>query len=81
MVWGCITSRGMGKLIFIEGRMDANQFIDVLFSEHGATLEMHRFKPNDVTLQQDNDPKHKANVILAEKEKLFTRNSTFPMRW
>jgi len=71
MVWGCITSRGVGKLVFVEGRMDANQFIDVLVSGYGATLEMHKFNLNDVILQQDNDPKHNAKLTkewLSEAE-------------
>jgi len=62
MVWGCITSRGMGKIVFIEGRMNAQHYINVLASGYCTTLKMHRFKLNDVTLQQDNDPKHKAKV-------------------
>jgi len=62
MVWGCITSRGVGKLLFVEGSMDAEQFIQILSSGLHSTAIMHGFNLGDVILQQDNDPKHNAKI-------------------
>ncbi|KAI6155655.1 hypothetical protein BKA82DRAFT_4081154 [Pisolithus tinctorius] len=33
MVWGCIGWEGVGHLAEIEGRMDANQYVDILKSQ------------------------------------------------
>jgi transposase len=48
IVWGAITSRGVGKLVFIEGRMDTRLFVDVLFEGFGGTLEMHGLAAEEV---------------------------------
>lgn len=58
-VWGRFAASGVGSLVFIEGNMTADSYIDIL-REHLHTsaekLEIRRtFK-----FYQDNDPKHKA---------------------
>jgi hypothetical protein len=58
MAWGAISYRGVGKLVFIDGKMDARKFIDILSVGYPETLSMHQFAPDEVFLQQDNDPKH-----------------------
>jgi len=39
MVWGAITSRGVGKLLFIEGKMNSEMFCDILNTGLFQTLE------------------------------------------
>lgn len=58
MVWGAITYRGVGKLIFIDQKMDSELYVSILRSGLRATIEMHGFNLADVIFQQDNDPKH-----------------------
>ena len=58
MVWGCMTSRGFGCLIRIEGNMDAVQYCQVLDEGLIGTLADLDIDHNSVYFQQDNDPKH-----------------------
>lgn len=69
MVWGCISSKGAGKLQFIDVKMDAATYktilADNLFSS-ASKLNLDSF-----IFQQDNDPKHCSKLIknyLSEKK-------------
>lgn len=56
MVWGCFSSKGVGKIAFVDGKMDADQYCRILDSclpESQSKLGM-----TDFVFQQDNDPKH-----------------------
>ena len=59
MVWGCMSSKGVGNLHFIEGKMDHYMYIDILKKNLRASVEKMGLR-NDYLFQQDNDPKHKA---------------------
>lgn len=61
MVWGAITSRGVGKLVFIDTKMNSELYVDILRSGLRGTIEMHGFKLDEVIFQQDNGPKHVSN--------------------
>ena len=58
MVWGCMTSRGFGCLVQVEGNMDAVQYCQILEEGLLGTLDDHDIDCNSVYFQQDNDPKH-----------------------
>ncbi|KAI4293423.1 hypothetical protein PAPHI01_2697, partial [Pancytospora philotis] len=58
MVWGAITSRGVGRLVFIPSTMNAEVFITTLKAGFNGTLKDKKLKRSEVVLQQDNDPKH-----------------------
>jgi len=62
MIWGCISSHGVGKLAFIESTMNAVQYLDILKSNLKASAKKFGLfsnnKPN-FKFYQDNDPKHK----------------------
>nr|pir transposase - fruit fly (Drosophila melanogaster) transposon element S [Drosophila melanogaster] len=62
MIWGCISSHGVGKLAFIESTMNAVQYLDILKTNLKASAEKFGLfsnnKPN-FKFYQDNDPKHK----------------------
>ena len=57
MVWGCMGWNGVGKLVEVQGKMNAEQYCEILedgMEESFEKLEMeeeHHF-------QQDNDSKH-----------------------
>lgn len=61
MVWGCMSSDGVGNITFIEGTMTAKSYIDVLqdnLSESSNKLGLDGL----YYFQQDNDPKHTARI-------------------
>jgi transposase len=58
MVWGCMGWNGVGQLVEVEGRMDANQYVDILENHLLPSMEESGISPEDLIFQQDNDPKH-----------------------
>lgn len=66
MVWGCISSKGVGDLVFIENTMDAQQYLQILQGHLIKSAEQFGF-PGDIKPQfkfyQDNDPKHKEHTV------------------
>lgn len=69
MIWGCITSKGIGYLTKIEGNMDSDLYCQILRDELVSTLKFYDLNINKIIFQQDNDPKHtskKAKECLNE---------------
>ena len=60
MVWGCMTSKGIGYLTKINDGLDAELYQRILGDELEATLEWYDLAKNEVVFQHDNDPKHTA---------------------
>lgn len=58
MVWGAICYKGVGKLIFVNGRMDSEQYQSILGLGYNMTIDMHDIDRSNLIFQQDNDPKH-----------------------
>lgn len=68
MVWGCITSKGMGALHRITGNMKGTDYVEILDKNVPWTLKRHKLKqrgPSGIIYQQDNDPKHRSKVAEA----------------
>lgn len=63
MVYGAITFKGVGKLAFIDGRMNADHYINILSTHYIETLNAHKIDIKNSHLVQDNDPKHKAKKV------------------
>lgn len=57
-VWGCITSKGFGRLHRVEGNMNRFQYVDILEESLMGTLQDYNLDVRNVIFQQDNDPKH-----------------------
>ncbi|KAI3361753.1 hypothetical protein L3Q82_002097 [Scortum barcoo] len=61
MLWGCFSAAGTGRLVRIEGKMNAAMYRDILDENLlQSTLDLRlgrRF-----IFQQDNDPKHTAKI-------------------
>jgi hypothetical protein len=58
MLWGCMSWEGVGHACKIEGRMDANCYVDILEDELQKSIDYFEKDPEEVIFQQDNDPKH-----------------------
>lgn len=62
MVWGCISAKGVGNLVFIDGIMNKESYLNILkenlrqSAERMGILQTFKF-------YQDNDPKHKAHIV------------------
>jgi hypothetical protein len=62
MVWGCISTQGVGDLVFIDGILDAEGYLELLKSHLRQSANRlgieHRFK-----YYEDNDPKHRSRLV------------------
>ncbi len=74
--WGCFSAAGTGRLVAIEGKMNAAKYRDILdenLLQSAQDLRLGR----RFTFQQDNDPKHTAKIT---KEWLHN-NSVTVLEW
>jgi len=62
MVWGCFTSNGVGKLVFIDGIMRKEEYLNILQTNLHHWSGMVNSE-HDFIFQQDNDPKHTAKIV------------------
>lgn len=66
MIWGCISSKGVGDLALIETTMDAQQYLNILKTHLVNSARKFGFirdnKPK-YKFYQDNDPKHKEHNV------------------
>jgi len=71
-IWGCLTKDGPGYMCKIDGRLDADLYVKILGDELLKTYEYYGFEKNEMTFQQDNDPKHtsKKAVEWLEENKI-----------
>lgn len=61
MLWGCFSAQGTGRLHRIEGRMNATMYCNIL--EENLLPSVKELKMGrGWVFQQDNDPKHTANI-------------------
>lgn len=61
MVWGCMSSAGVGNLCFVDGKMDRFGYLNILKENLKQSAEKLGILEN-FAFYQDNDPKHKSNV-------------------
>lgn len=61
LVWGCMAASGVGNLVFIEGHMTAQMYIDILRDNLKSSARKLGLE-NSFHFQQDNDPKHTAHL-------------------
>lgn len=66
MVWGCMGASGLGEMFVCEGRMNSEQYINVLESSFLPSLTRIFGDTNldGVIYQQDNAPCHKSAVTM-----------------
>lgn len=63
MVWGCMSAKGVGKLHFINGTVNADKYIDILENYLKPTLEEQRHAGDLLTFQQDGAACHTAKNV------------------
>jgi hypothetical protein len=63
MVWGCMTSQGVGYACRIGSRMDSALYTRILDDELLSTLADYGLKDEDVIFQQDNASVHTAQIV------------------
>lgn len=62
MVWGCISSYGVGNLVFIDGIMDKNHYLNILKNNLIQSAEKMGLN-NTFKFYQDSDSKHKSRIV------------------
>ena len=67
MVWGCISSAGVGELHFIEGNMNSNMYCEILQQSMIPSLQKLGRR---AVFQHDNDPKHTSKMATALLKRL-----------
>lgn len=68
MVWGCMAASGVGKLVFIDGRVDQYVYKDILQKNLIVSARQLKIK-SDFVFQHDNDPKHTAHSVKNQLSK------------
>jgi hypothetical protein len=58
MVWGCMEWNSVGMLAKIVGKMNAEQYVDILNDYLLPSIAESEINEEDIIFQQDNDPKH-----------------------
>ena len=69
-LWGCMTASGVGGMCKIDNILDSHLYLEILQVELAETFDDLELDRKKFTFQQDNDPKHTANII---KEYLATQ--------
>ena len=62
MVWGCFTSGGVGNICRIYGHMNGDLYRQILKEDLLGTIKWNGMDKDNIIFQQDNDPKHTANL-------------------
>jgi hypothetical protein len=62
MMWGCITSQGVGRARHIIDNMNPQLYTDILDNEFLQTLEYYGLEKEEIVFHQDNDPKHTSRI-------------------
>lgn len=62
MVWGCMAASGVGELVFIDGIMKKEEYLNIL-KQNMKQSAVKLGIGDEFYFQQDNDPKHTAEVV------------------
>lgn len=65
MVWGCITSKGVGKILKVTNRINSQQYCDTLLNGLVSTYDLKNMRPSEYIFQQDNASCHKAASTMS----------------
>jgi len=76
MVWGCMAYNGIGRLEFIDDRMNAELYCEILDNNLFQSADQLRM-PSDFIFQQDNDSKHTARLTA----KWMDENDVRLLKW
>ena len=76
MVWGCISYYGVGRLVIVDGTLNAIKYTELLAENLFESSEYMGIS-NDFIFQQDNAPCHKAKHTM----KFFSENQIKVLEW
>ena len=77
MFWGCFGWKGTGHSCKIDGKMDADLYVEIIEDELINSLYHWDYSIDDITFQQDNDPKHTSK----KAKRCFKENKIQVMEW
>jgi transposase len=77
MVWGCMGWNGVGMLVEVQGKMDADQFCAILEEGLVESFEKLGMDEDERIFQQDNDPKHTSK----KAKKWLEDNNILLLEW
>ena len=63
MIWGCMTTFGLGAWYKIEGRMDRHLYEFIVESFLWSTIQHYTMDPSKLVFQHDDDPKHTSKIV------------------
>lgn len=75
MIWGCFSASGVGPIFWVEGKMTAADYLDILQNQMLPFAEEEM--PLKWEFMQDNDPKHSARSVKS----WFQQNKVPVMEW
>lgn len=76
MLWGCMSYNGVGKIVPIEGKLDAKGYVQLLQENLFESAKLLGLE-DDFVFQQDNDPKHTSKLA----SKFFEINNIKKLDW
>ena len=78
MVWGCMSTAGVGELHFIEGNMNSNMYCEIL--QQSMFLSIQKLSRRAVFLHE-NDPKHtsKSTTALLKRLRWWTGQASLDL--
>ncbi|CAH2021782.1 unnamed protein product, partial [Acanthoscelides obtectus] len=68
MVWGSVSSKGVGKLHFIDGNVDTNKYLEILEESHLPVMEECLTSGQDVVFQQDGAACHTSKKVSSSPD-------------
>ena len=77
MVWGCMGWNGVGTLVEVVGKMNAEQYCEILEQGLDESFEKLEMTERERIFQQDNDPKHTSK----RANQWFSDNNIEVMEW
>ncbi len=77
MVWGCMLWDGVGNAVKIDGRMDAELYVQILDEDLQASIDYYGKTAEDIIFQQDGDSKHTSGLA----RKWFKENGFTVLSW
>ena len=77
MVWGCMGWNGVGLLVEVQGKMDAEQYCNILDEGMVESFEKLDMAEGEWYFQQDNNPKHTSQ----RAKEWFSDNNIQVLEW
>lgn len=64
MVWGCITSKGVGKILRVSNKINTQEYCNTLLDGIIGTYDEKNLKPSEYLFQQDNAACHTSSGTM-----------------